>query len=179
MTCIIGYEIDGKVYMGGDSAATGSTTQRISKSDKVFHRGNFLIGYTSSFRMGQVLRFQLTVPAQKKDQEDYEYMCTTFVDAVIKLFKKSSFIKEDANEGGTFLVGYNGKLYIVDHDFQVNFSEDPFESCGSGSEIAMGAMKILHDVETKLKPKQKIIRALEAASRYDAAVRPPFIVLEL
>ena len=177
MTCIVGYECDGKVFMGGDSASTGGTNQRISKSDKVFTRGKFLIGYTSSFRMGQVLRFQLNVPHQSEDQEDYEYMCTTFVNSVIQLFKSSHFIKDDANEGGTFLVGYKNKLYIVDNDFQVNISEDPFESCGSGSDIAMGAMKILHETCNGLSPAKKITMALEAASRYNAAVRPPFIII--
>lgn len=55
MTCVVGLVDKGTVYIGVDSAAVQGWTRRKSRVAKVFHRGPFLIGYTTSFRMGQLL----------------------------------------------------------------------------------------------------------------------------
>ena len=59
MTCIIGLVADGRVYLGGDSAAVHGWTRRRTRLRKVFRKGPFLVGYTTSFRMGQLLEHQL------------------------------------------------------------------------------------------------------------------------
>lgn len=43
--------------MGCDSAGVGGWHLQLRADPKVFHVGHFLIGYTDSFRMGQLLRF--------------------------------------------------------------------------------------------------------------------------
>jgi len=88
MTCIVGFiDKNNDVYIGGDSAGVSGLEIHERKDVKVFHTGNFLIGYTSSYRMGQLLRFKLKVEDQKPSQSDYEYMCTNFIDAVRKCLK--------------------------------------------------------------------------------------------
>lgn len=53
MTCIVGYVTPAReVVMGADSAGVAGYDLRIRRDVKVFHAGPFLIGYTSSFRMG-------------------------------------------------------------------------------------------------------------------------------
>lgn len=52
MTCIIGFIKNKKVYIGGDSAGVGGSHVTIRRDSKVFKNGNFIMGYTSSFRMG-------------------------------------------------------------------------------------------------------------------------------
>ena len=66
MTCIVGLEHDGKVYMGGDSAAVGGMDVYPSRIPKVFQAGRYLIGYTTSFRMGQLLQYGLDKIARKR-----------------------------------------------------------------------------------------------------------------
>ena len=52
MTCIVGL-IDGRrVWMGGDSAGVSGLDITVRADAKVFRNGDFLIGFTSSFRMG-------------------------------------------------------------------------------------------------------------------------------
>ncbi len=52
----------GRVYIGGDSAGTGSSQQIIRSDSKVFFNGACLFGCTSSFRMLQLLRYSLEIP---------------------------------------------------------------------------------------------------------------------
>lgn len=59
MTRVVGLVRQGRVYMGVDSAAVQGWTRRASQVSKVFRRGPFLIGYTTSFRMGQFLEHHL------------------------------------------------------------------------------------------------------------------------
>ena len=60
MTCIVGM-VDGQgtVYIGADSLAAGGYQKTIRKDAKVFTNGIAVMGYTSSFRMGQLLRYKL------------------------------------------------------------------------------------------------------------------------
>jgi ATP-dependent protease HslVU (ClpYQ) peptidase subunit len=177
MTCIIGYAKDGRVYMGGDSAGVAGLDVTIRKDTKVFKvQKRFLIGYTSSFRMGQILRFKLKVTKQSKGQEDYGYMCTTFIDAVRKVLKDEGYTRISSNEEsvGTFLVGYNGRLYGVASDLQVAEGLDTYDTCGCGGKYASGAMEILTTQRLDEDPKEKIRKALEVAVKFSGGVRPPF-----
>ncbi len=179
MTCIIGYTHKDKVYIAGDSAGIAGYSIQIRKDPKVFKNGNFIMGFTTSFRMGQLLMSaKFKVAKQKKNETDYHYMITTFIDAVIKTFTKGGYIKKENNavEGGTFLVGYQGKLYEVNSDFQVGEVEENFNSVGCGHDIAKGAMYVL-DKNKDLKPEEKLQLALETVSRFSAGVAPPFNVV--
>lgn len=181
MTCIVAYIEKDKVYIGGDSAGIAGYSLSVRKDPKVFINGNFIFGFTSSFRMGQLLMTNKFSPASQKESEtDYHYMITSFIDAVIERFKEGGFLSKE-NEvltGGTFLVGYKGKLYEINEDFQVAESFDNFNAVGCGHDIAKGAMHIL-DTFSVLTPKEKIIKSLEAANRFSAGVSAPFNVLSL
>lgn len=52
-----------KVYMAGDSAAVGGGHYLTSTANpKVFKNNGVLIGYTSSFAMGNALQYRLHIP---------------------------------------------------------------------------------------------------------------------
>lgn len=176
MTCIVGFVKQDKVYMGGDSAGVAGLDVTLRKDTKVFNVDNrFLIGYTSSFRMGQLLRFKLKVPKQKTNQDDYQYMCTTFIDAVRSMLKSNGYSRVDLNTEtiGVFLVGYKGNLYRVERDLQVGQGFDDFDSIGCGRDYALGAIETLRK-NTKLSPMKLIEESLNAATKFSGGVRPPF-----
>lgn len=62
MTCIVGVTHKGRVYMGGDSAGVSGLDLTVRKDQKVFRNGEFAIGFTSSFRMGQILQYVFFPP---------------------------------------------------------------------------------------------------------------------
>jgi ATP-dependent protease HslVU (ClpYQ) peptidase subunit len=179
MTCIVGWIEGNDVWMGADSAGVAGLNIRTREDEKIFVKDEMIFGFTSSFRMGQLLRYMLQIPEQSSKKDDYQFMCSDFIDAVIKCLEKNKYAKIRENEisGGTFLVGYKGNLYVVENDFQVGKINKGYDSCGCGENYALGA---LHAMEgQKVKPEERINRALEAAQEFSAGVRGPFNILKL
>lgn len=177
MTCIVGLVDKRNIYIGADSASVAGWTRRITRLPKVFRRGPFLIGYTTSFRMGQLLQHELQVPPQKDRVDDMEFMVTTFVESVRKLLKERGVSKVEANaeSGGQFLVGYKSRLFSVQSDFQVNEMADGFDAVGSGAEFALGALAATRG----LSPTVRVRRALEVSATFNMGVTGPFFVRSL
>lgn len=142
MTCIVGMSYEGKVYIGGDSMASDGYSKQATALRKVFRVGEFLIGYTSSFRMGQILQYHLEVRHQQDGETDERYMVVAFIEGVRQCLKDKGYAKVDSNmeSGGQFLVGYRGHIYEVASDFQVNHWTSGIAACGAGQDYALGAM---------------------------------------
>ena len=175
MTCIVGLKHGGKVYIGGDSAGVGNYDLTLRADKKVFRNGPYVIGFTSSFRMGQLLAYKLSPPEPKRDQDLMGFMVVDFIDAVRDCLKYSGFarVKENEEEGGNFLVGYGDRLFNIGTDFQVGESIAGYDAAGCGESFALGS---LHATK-KMKPRDRVILALEAAEALSAGVRGPFTVL--
>lgn len=174
MTCIVGLVDEGVVYIGGDSAGVGGFSMQIRKDEKVFRNGAFIMGFTTSFRMGQLLRYRFNPPKHHPSDDLVKFMSTDFIDAVRDCLKTYGYAQKDKDQesGGTFLVGFEKKLFIVDSDYQVGLVYDSFYSVGCGSDIALGAMF----ASVGAPPRVRITQALEAAERFSAGVRGPFII---
>jgi len=177
MTCIIGLIKNDKVYIGGDSAGVGGLNITIRKDPKVFKVGDFIIGCTTSFRMINLLRFNLKPPKMYEGQGVYEYMCTDFIEAIRKVFKQGGYAKVDKGEesGGTFLIGYKNRLFEIEDDFQVAESMESYNSCGCGKYYALGALNQLNSMKD-LTPEEIIKGALDTAVKFSGGVRPPFVI---
>lgn len=177
MTCIVGLVHRGSVYIGGDSASVQGWTSRVTRLPKVFRRGPFLIGYTTSFRMGQLLQFGLEARPQRDDEDDMEFMVTEVAERVRQLLKERGVAKVEANaeSGGQFLIGYRGRLFSVQQDFQVNEMADGYDAVGSGAEYALGAIRALD----RSPPQSRLKRALEISAHFNMGVSGPFFVRSL
>lgn len=178
MTCIVGIAQHGTVTIGGDSAGVSGWDLTIRADPKVFQRGPFLIGYTSSFRMGQLLRFRFDPPAHHSPTlDDFEFMATVFIDAVRSCLKAGGFAKKSSEqeEGGGFLVGYRGRLFSVGSDYQVGESVDGYAAVGCGDSPALGA---LYATRHMLDARERARIALEAAERFNIGVRGPWVIEE-
>lgn len=176
MTCIVGVIDKGKVYIGGDSAAISDEDliYNIREDEKVFRKGEFIFGFSSSFRMGQILRFKFNPPKKTAKMDDFEYMVTRFIDDLKKCFSDSDY-HDFKDDGASFLVGYNGKLYEILSDFQVGISSEGYATLGCGSEIASGALYVCKDASGH----DRVRVALEAAAHHSMGVRPPFKILSV
>lgn len=177
LTCIAGLEHGGKVYIGGDSAGVSGWSLQVRADEKVFTNGAFIFGFTTSFRMGQLLRYRLSAPEQLPSQDDYAYMVGPFIDAVRQCLKDGGYaeVHDQAESGGTFLVGYKGRLYYVGDDYQVGRLAHGYTAVGCGQDVARGALAILKDSD--LAPKERVTKALEASEYHNAGVRGPFVVV--
>jgi len=190
MTCIVGYiekkEKETVIYLGGDSAGVAGTHITLREDPKVFKKtgenGTFLIGFTSSFRMGQLLMSsKFEPPKQKENQTDLDYMITDFVDEVRKVFDKNGYMKKESGqeEGGTFIVAYKDKLYQIESDFQVGVNLAPYDACGSGEDYAKGALYSLVNFSSIKDGKKIVEKALEISANFNAGVSKPFNIVKL
>lgn len=177
MTCIVGLVEQGTVYVGADSAGVSGLDIRVRADPKVFRVGSYLIGYTTSFRMGQLLRFGFAPPEQDPRHSDDEHMMTVFVDAVRERFKGGGYatVNNNVETGGTFLIGYRGRLYIVQQDYQVGVPVLPYDAVGCGADMALGA---LYATEGG-RPRDRVLLALQAAEQFSGGVRRPFVIEEV
>lgn len=176
MTCIVGIIDKKEIVMGADSAGVAGLKITTRKDPKVFKNGNFLIGCTSSFRMINLLRFSLNPPEQLSSQDDYEYMCTSFIDSVRDCFKRGgyTYVNNNQENGGTFLVGYNRRIYCIESDFQVAESLNDYTSIGCGEEFAIGSLATTQGQPMSSEERVKI--ALKISSENSGGVAPPFII---
>lgn len=182
MTCIIGYVEGEKVFMGSDSCVSSGWTEAILNNDegKVFKKGDIVFGITGLLRYMQLIRHDLTIRQKGTEETDIEYLTTGVMKGILNCFKNNNAItikdnKTRANWGA--LLGYNKKLYTIGGAFSIISTDKNYLAHGCGMQFALGS---LHSLEKyKLSPKERITKALEAASEYSAGVSPPFNIVEL
>lgn len=179
MTCIVAIKDKDGIWIGGDSAGITGYDITIRKDPKVWSNGDFIYGITSSFRMGQLLRYRFTPPFHNPDKETLEYMATDFVDQVREVLKQGGYttITNNEEEGGNFLVVYKSEIFNIYSDFQVGISVDGYDTVGCGSPYAKAVLFNLR--KTKISSKQKILKALETAEYFSAGVCAPFNLVQL
>jgi len=177
LTCIVGLISEGRVYIGGDSAGVGNGYGLVVRNDrKVFTNGDFVMGFTTSFRMGQLLAHSFNPPKPRQGVDIFAYMVTDFIDSARQTMKNGGFarVKDSHSEqGGTFLVGYAGRLFNIEDDFQVGESIHGFDAVGCGEQLALGS---LHSTGAMSDPEERIREALRVAEACSAGVRSPFFI---
>lgn len=178
MTCIVGIT-DGKtVFIGGDSAGVSSNYAVVVRKDsKVGKRGEFIFGFTSSFRMGQILLHRFNPPEIPESQDLMAYMVGKFVDELRESFRSHGFAENNSGKevGGTFLVGIRGRLFGIESDYQVTESLCGFDAVGCGSEIAKGSL--YSSGIALVSYEGRIYEALRAAETFSGGVRAPFNIV--
>lgn len=191
MTCVVGLvSPDGCVSIGADSAGTADTGMQTIRVDrKVFRLGpsdhdeqdipHLILGGTTSFRMLQLLQYALEVPPYTNKTSIEKYLVTDFVDAVRACFKKGGYDKRAGGEeqGGEFLVGWQGKLYHLFEDYQVSEAATGYDAVGDGESIALGVLFATQNLE--MPSEERLLLALRAAAYHCQSVRPPFLIENL
>lgn len=182
MTVVAGVAHEGRVYMGADSAGTGDSGDIVTRHDpKVFTvgAGRMLIGFTGSFRQGQLLRFSLKVPSVPRGMDIYEWAVRKLVDQVRRCLQVGGAATNEkgTEEGSQFLVGFRGHLFQVYSDYQVEESAFEYNACGAGYGYAMGSF--FASTAHRKKPLRRLHQALDAACTFSAICQPPLTVLEL
>ena len=184
MTCIIGYlDKKNKVsWIGGDSLGSNGYVQSTESPSKVFRNKTFknvLIGGTTTFRHLDLLKYSDSLFSEsdwyKKIEIDHEFMVTKFIPNVIKLFKDGIINEEETKRGGNFIVATPSRLFEIQQDYSVLEPAMGICAVGCGEEVAMGSLITTQEMD--MEPKDKILKALEAAEKYCCGVKRPFRIL--
>lgn len=172
--------IDGDtIHIGADHALSASDGgwQIIRKNPKVFMNGEIGIAYTGSPRLGDILQYSWTPPKWNKNEIILDkFMRTVFIDSIRKIFNEKgndSIIDVEETFGSRFIVAIDGRIFVIQEDYQVSENSDDYMAEGSGRNVAMGSFFSTNS----LKAKERLEIALTAASKYVETVRPPFTVI--
>lgn len=157
MTCIVGLTENGVTWIGGDSLGSNGYDGMLEKQSKVFHSKDTrssIMGYTSSFRMGQLLKYSTGLFDElsiEKDKIDHEYLVTKFIPNLQNLFSNGGFERNNsgAKSSGEFLLGYKDKLFKVQSDYSILESYENYDACGSGEAFALGSLKTTEGMNIK------------------------------
>jgi len=146
MTLIIGIDLqlgkDKYLYLAGDKCGSNGFVKDNYVKPKIFKRDDYAFGYTSSFRMGQLLehsKISKDLPSWKEEENVY----TSFVDWAKTAMKDGGYLQEKNGEitGGNFIF-FNGKsLYEVQSDFSILVPNDGLLAVGQGEYHAKGIMR--------------------------------------
>lgn len=177
MTCIIGLKHGNSIYIAGDSGASTAWDMRPTSVPKVFISGSFIIGYSTSFRVGQLLQYQFSPPEKLTSQTDEQYMVVSVVEHMRHILRDGGAITtENGKEIGAFvLIGYGGNLYKIQSDYSCMMYPSEFDAIGSGEDFALAAMEALENLE----PEQRLTRSLEITAKYSNYVSAPFVTERL
>jgi ATP-dependent protease HslVU (ClpYQ) peptidase subunit len=184
VTCIVGVQHEGKVWIGGDSAGVAGMGIQTRADVKVFRRGPYAMGFAGSFRMGQLLRYnaELSIPsvAEVPDRDLDAFMVSIFVEEVRKTLRKGGHTYVENNSetlGGLFLVGVRGVLYAIDCDLQIGRTRDGYQAIGCGDDLALGSLHATRLDTSWMHPRYRVRKALDAAAHHSAGVCKPFKVV--
>ncbi|TIX28883.1 hypothetical protein [Mesorhizobium sp.] len=159
MTCIVGLVDGGKVYIGGDSAAVAGESIEMRSNRKVFRKGVFVIGFTGSYRVGQLMQYKMGASAPATGGDLMVHMVTKFAKELKKV---------GGDEIDELLVGHAGRLFKIGADYSIG-EYASYTAAGAGAQYALGR---LHGGAGG--PEDRLRAALEAAQTHCAGVRAPF-----
>lgn len=136
MTCIAGIEFAGKIYIAGDVQGTGWNNKVLHTQPKVFNKSGVLFGYAGSYRFGQILEHQLPDPViPNEESQIYRWLISVLIPDIKKATADSEY-----EEGPACLIGVRGQLWQLQSDWSVLRSVKGYDTLGSGSEYAAGAI---------------------------------------
>lgn len=181
MTCIIGYLEKDKIWMAGDRVAadTGQWQKQVINEPKVFRIGSFIMGYTSSFRFGDLLKYSFKPTEPHPDDDLSSFMRWSFVVELRKLLRDEGYSRIDSNQesGGTMLVGIGDRLFMIQDDFAVIEYSSQYAAIGCGAPYALGALMAVDRFD--LEPSERLDIAMQAASSLSAFVSNEYDVISL
>lgn len=176
MTCIAAIIDKNKTYIAADSMGFDHSSRTRRKDHKIFMKHTslnqpFMIGFTSSYRMGQILKYEFTPTGYSEDDKSEEdmhrYMVKSFVKEIKEIFKDNGYgsIKDgEDSRGGKFIVAIRDKLFLIESDFQVGIPLEKYTACGSGEDYALASLYTSERMhKAKYSPTDRLQLAVETA----------------
>lgn len=186
MSCVVGLVDEGKVWLGGDAAASDPNDELVVTytAPKVFRRGQLLLGCVESFRMRDLLEHQFDAPRFRANQDPDDYIFRIVLEEIRRTLVVGGFdLEEEVDDdddfmpSGAILLGFKGRLFTIDWDYHIGEVRDHFMAIGAGAPYALGSLHITHELADKFSPRLRVTNALRVAAHYCGTVRPPFSVI--
>jgi ATP-dependent protease HslVU (ClpYQ) peptidase subunit len=173
MTCIVGLETPDKTVIVGSDSFIGDDLKEIMDRPKYVKRGHLLIASSGNHRPGQLAEYcNVNFRGQRKNEDDLEYITMAVVEPIRKFHRSMDLTKRSC--GANLLIAYHGHVYTMLDDYAVYRSGYGYMAIGAADAVALGALSATFD----LPPKERVERALKAATRHHSNVARPFFIEE-
>jgi len=164
MTCIVGVEHGGRVYLGGDACVAWADCQTRLPQRKVRRVSGIVMGASGAMReVGLVLTW---TPPRYDGSDPHLWVVEVFAAEFLRRLKAGGVRKPQVE----LLIGVGGTLLSVDAWGGEHGWPEGYGASGSGAEVAKGALGAL----PRASPRTRLRRALELAAEHCYAVSPPF-----
>jgi ATP-dependent protease HslVU (ClpYQ) peptidase subunit len=169
--------------MGCDSAISSETETQVLSNSKIIKKGEMLIGVTGSMRGLQLLEYSWIFPEQPKEMSDTEYIYSYITTSIKEVFFEHQYcvtLNAQENQEDQFLIGYKGKLYLLDTNYQIFELDSKYVSIGSGSSFSYGSLKTQEDIGLLGKDSEmNITRAINTAIEFSIGVKGPIRIFKV
>ena len=180
MTCIVGVVDKGSVVIGGDTLGSNGQSKDRYANHKVFRRDGIVVGYTTTYRFGQLLEFgdalgELRYRIDRHSMDPLTALVKHFVPALRGEMDRAGAMQKDSNveHGGNCLIGMGNRLFELQADFSVLESADGYMAVGSGENFARGALAASTGTGMA-----RCLSALRAAAKHNPYVGAPFVIID-
>ena len=179
MTCVVAVlDKTGKIFMGADSSAVDDVTHTAHVDSKVFKKDEFGIGYSHSFRMGQLIQFWFRPPTLDENETDImKYMVMNFIPELKTVLADNDYPNtDDEKTDWSLIVCVRGNIFTIEYDWHIGHDNLNYAAIGAGSTYALGAMSSVYNTQSALETAQS---ALQAAEKFSPYVLGPFNFIEV
>jgi ATP-dependent protease HslVU (ClpYQ) peptidase subunit len=168
MTTIVAVQYADGVLMGADSLVTADRKYNHPKMAKITETGPYLIGGSGEVAACDVVQhiWEPPIPTVADKKDLYHFMISVVIPSIKRCFKDNDYKwdKEDEETKFAFLIAIDGEVFEIADDLSVCLDAAGFYGIGSGSSLALGA----------LRAKAEMLEALQIASEVDPYTAPPF-----
>lgn len=168
-----------RAWIAADSCASDAINYHLVKNAKVFNpvgRSDVLIGCAGTFRLPNLLQYVPGIfPPESElatDDINMSYLINEFTPVVKALIE--DFEDDDVWE---LLLAVGDRIYRMQMDLSIIEPADNCDSIGIGGPVALGAFKVLNELEPEMPVIARMKHALKVACASCQGCAPPFTVM--
>jgi len=172
VTTIVGKMTPTKAHFGADSLVTADRKYTHPNMVKVVERGQYIIAGAGESAACDIIHhiWKPPTPITADKADLYHFVISRVVPSMKDCFKHNEYKWDEKTDETkfSFLIAIGGEIFDISSDFAVCIDSDGIYGIGSGSSLAIGALKAGASIK----------RALEIAADKDPYTAPPFLYYE-
>lgn len=168
MTVIAAYDDGDKYWIASDSMGEAGGTQ-YELGTKLIDRGQYIIGFSWSYRVADIIRESKELPAAIRGIADLRKLRDAVQEQLVqdKLIGGGSENESKRSSGEhplSIIVVSPSGIFTLEGDYQIHKITDGYIACGSGTDVALGALLSCRKLDVYGKDAVKL--AVQAAIKH-------------
>lgn len=169
MTTIVAIQFADGVVMATDSLVTSNRKYSHPKMVKITETGPYLIGGSGEVAACDIIQhiWEPPIPTVADKKDLYHFMIAEVIPSMKKCFKDNEYKWDRDDDDETkfaFLIALEGEVFEIADDMSVCLDAGGMYGVGSGSSLALGALKAQAELPI----------AMQIAADIDPYTAPPF-----